>query len=95
MNDAVLTTARLRLRPFAPGDVEALHAHWTDPDVRRYLWDGREIARQEAADVVEESLASFPARLLIRHHAWPSDGRMARRQRRLGPVCSGVRTRHS
>lgn len=62
MSDVVLTTRRLRLRPFAPGDVDALHAHWTHPDVRRYLWDGREIARREAADVVEESIASFAAR---------------------------------
>jgi RimJ/RimL family protein N-acetyltransferase len=54
-----LETARLRLRSFERADVDALHAHWTDPDVRRYLWDGIAIPRQQAADVVEASIASF------------------------------------
>jgi ribosomal-protein-alanine N-acetyltransferase len=76
--DTRLVTARLDLRPFARADVDALHAQWTHPDVRRYLWDGRVIARAEVADVVEESIASFarrgfgfwaiearPARLLV------------------------------
>jgi RimJ/RimL family protein N-acetyltransferase len=31
-----LHTERLRLRPLAPGDVDALHALWTDPQVRRF-----------------------------------------------------------
>jgi ribosomal-protein-alanine N-acetyltransferase len=62
MNGPVLSTERLRLRPFAREDVDALHAHWTHPDVRRYLWDGRVISRDEAADVVEESIAGFAAR---------------------------------
>lgn len=35
----VLRTERLRLRPFQPGDAELLHSMWTDPFVRRYLWD--------------------------------------------------------
>lgn len=61
VND-VLTTARLRLRPFAHQDVDALHAQWTHPDVRRYLWDGRVIARDEVVAVVEESIAGFATR---------------------------------
>ena len=62
MSDAILSTERLRLRPFAAGDVDALHAQWTHPDVRRYLWDGRVIAREEVVGVIEESIASFADR---------------------------------
>jgi RimJ/RimL family protein N-acetyltransferase len=62
MTGPVLETPRLRLRPFAAGDVDALHAQWTDPDVRRYLWDGRVIAREEAQAAVEESIAGFATR---------------------------------
>ncbi|GAA3396988.1 GNAT family N-acetyltransferase [Cryptosporangium minutisporangium] len=38
--DAVLTTARLTLRPAADADVAALRAHWGRPEVRRFLFDG-------------------------------------------------------
>jgi RimJ/RimL family protein N-acetyltransferase len=62
MSAPILETARLRLRPFAPADVDALHAQWTDPDVRRYLWDGRVIARDEVVAVVDESIAAFESR---------------------------------
>jgi RimJ/RimL family protein N-acetyltransferase len=54
-----LVTARLELRPCGPDDVDALHALWTDPDVRRYLWDGEVIPRERAAGIVAESAASF------------------------------------
>jgi RimJ/RimL family protein N-acetyltransferase len=59
MNAPVLQTERLRLRPFASADVDVLHGQWTDPDVRRYLWDGRVIARDEVVAVVDESVATF------------------------------------
>lgn len=55
-------TRRLRLRPFDRGDVDALHAQWTQPDVRRYLWDGAVIPREQVVAVVEESIASFAER---------------------------------
>lgn len=58
----ILETARLRLRPCDRGDVDALHALWTHPDVRRFLWDDRRIARDEAEAVVEASLDSFAER---------------------------------
>jgi len=54
-----LETARLRLTPFAPEHVERLHALWTDPDVRRYLWDDQVIPRAKAARIVDESLWTF------------------------------------
>lgn len=42
-------TPRLRLRPAESGDVDALHALWTDPEVRRWLWDDTAISLETAA----------------------------------------------
>src|SRR5512139_1946607 len=55
----VLNTGRMRLRPISSDDVDALHALWTDPDVRRYLWDDRIIPRETVEDFVAQSLATF------------------------------------
>jgi len=55
----VLNTGRMRLRPISSDDVDALHALWTDPDVRRYLWDDRIIPRETVEDIVAQSLATF------------------------------------
>lgn len=54
-----LETARLRLTPFAPEHVERLHTLWTDPDVRRYLWDDEVIPLEKAERIVEESRRTF------------------------------------
>jgi RimJ/RimL family protein N-acetyltransferase len=56
---ATLETPRLRLRAACEADVDALHALWTDAQVRRWLWDDRVIERAIAAERVEASLASF------------------------------------
>lgn len=58
---AVLNTGRMRLRPISSNDVDALHALWTDPDVRRYLWDDRIIPRATVEEIVAQSLATFEA----------------------------------
>ncbi len=58
---AVLNTGRMRLRPISSSDVDALHALWTDPDVRRYLWDDRIIPRATVEEIVAQSLATFEA----------------------------------
>ncbi len=55
----LIETARLRLRPFIPDDLGELHRFWTDPEVRRYLWDGRTISREQAEAVLQSSLVSF------------------------------------
>jgi RimJ/RimL family protein N-acetyltransferase len=52
-----LDTARLRLRPYRDSDLDALHRLWTDPDVRRYLWDDTIIDRQLAEATMRASIA--------------------------------------
>lgn len=54
-----LVTERLRLRPFSPEDCDALHALWTDPDVRRYLWDDVVVDRDAVMEVIEASERDF------------------------------------
>lgn len=55
----LLRTDCLELRPAADADLEPLHALWTDPDVRRFLFDDREISLQEARGFLERSDESF------------------------------------
>jgi [ribosomal protein S5]-alanine N-acetyltransferase len=54
-----ILTARLTLRPFTLADVDEVHALWTDPDVRRYLWDDVVIARERAEEMVRAIVAGF------------------------------------
>jgi len=54
-----IRTARLCMRPWTHADVDALHALWITPEVRRYLWDGTVITREQAVSVVDASLESF------------------------------------
>lgn len=54
-----LETVRLRLRPFVAKDVDDLHQLWTDPDVRRYLWDNLTISRDQAEAEIVKSTESF------------------------------------
>ena len=56
-----VTTDRLVLVPFCRADVDVLHALWTDPGVRRYLWDDMVIPRRRAAETVEAALATADA----------------------------------
>jgi ribosomal-protein-alanine N-acetyltransferase len=52
----VLRTRHLLLRPWALDDLDVLHALWTTPDVRRYLWDDLVIDRAVAEQVVRSGL---------------------------------------
>lgn len=54
-----LVTERLALNPIDTADVGALHRVWTDPEVRRYLWDGRIITETQVRQIVAESKALF------------------------------------
>ena len=51
-----ISTERLSLRPFTIMDIDRLHALWTQPDMRRFLWDDVIISRDRAADEVERGL---------------------------------------
>lgn len=57
-----IETVRLKLRPLAPQDLDSIHRIWTDPELRRYLWDGKEISREVAEDVISRSAACFEGR---------------------------------
>ena len=54
---APIDTARLHLRPYRANDLAALHRVWTDPLVRRYLWDDEVITRAAAEAVMRASIA--------------------------------------
>jgi RimJ/RimL family protein N-acetyltransferase len=54
-----IDTPRLQLLPSTPADVDALHALCADRSVRRYLFDDREITREEARSFIEASIANF------------------------------------
>jgi ribosomal-protein-alanine N-acetyltransferase len=47
-----LDTDRLRLRPAEHADLDRLWVLWTDPEVRRFLWDDEAISREHAAEVL-------------------------------------------
>jgi ribosomal-protein-alanine N-acetyltransferase len=58
---AALLTARLRQRPYREDDLDRLWRLWTDPDVRRYLWDDQVIPRDTAAATMRDSMTSTAA----------------------------------
>ena len=72
MGDKELKTARLVLRPLRMADADELHALWTAPGVRRYLWDDEVIAPERTADVIAESERLFASEgyglWAARHH---------------------------
>lgn len=59
MTDLDLRTDRLELRPLTPADTEPLHALWTTPGVRQYLWDDEVISIDRTSEVVAESMRLF------------------------------------
>jgi [ribosomal protein S5]-alanine N-acetyltransferase len=58
---STLSTERLTLRPLAASDLPALHGHWTDPEVRRFLWDGEIVPRDRVRAIIDESDTMFGA----------------------------------
>lgn len=54
----VISTARLLLTPFRATDIDRLLALWTEPAVRRFLWDDIVIPRARAAEEVTRGLES-------------------------------------
>lgn len=54
-----LETARATLRPLSCADLDAVHALWTHPGVRRFLWDDVVIPREQARDVLAATEVHF------------------------------------
>jgi len=67
-----LITERLALCPVTAADHPALLAHWTLPDVRRFLFDGEALSAAEVSQTIEESVSDFATSgygiWLIREH---------------------------
>lgn len=61
MGAGEIKTARLIIRPLTEADTAAIHDLWVSPGVRRFLWDDEVIAFEQAAAIVEQSLAQFAA----------------------------------
>jgi RimJ/RimL family protein N-acetyltransferase len=62
MSLTILRTEHILLRPWTRGDVDALHALWTLPEVRRYLWDDAVITRETAEQAVVSHLVTIEKR---------------------------------
>jgi ribosomal-protein-alanine N-acetyltransferase len=52
----ILETDRLRLIPACETDLDDLWALWTDPEVRRFLWDDVVITRDQAMETLQDLL---------------------------------------
>ncbi|MGH7493516.1 MAG: GNAT family N-acetyltransferase [bacterium] len=50
-----IRTSRLHLRPLMTTDLDEMHRLWTDPGVRKFLWDDEIISRELAGAVIERS----------------------------------------
>jgi len=57
--DYVLRTQRLVLRPATADDHAVLLAHWSAPDVRRFLFDGAMLPAAELTEAIEDSVRDF------------------------------------
>jgi ribosomal-protein-alanine N-acetyltransferase len=55
----MLTTSRLTLAPLTRDDTASLHALWTTPGVRRYLWDGEVIPSERTTAILETNERLF------------------------------------
>ncbi len=54
-----METARLQLLPLTADDAEALHDMWTDPGVRRFLWDDVVIPREQTTGILDTNRGYF------------------------------------
>jgi RimJ/RimL family protein N-acetyltransferase len=85
-----LITDRLRLTPATLADADTLWALWSDADVRRYLWDDRAIAREEAEATLTDTVALQPEGLgLWLIHA-ATDGGVRQPNNGLPVGCAGL-----
>ena len=82
----VLQTSRLLLRPAGEPDIEPLHRLWTEPGVRRFLWDDEVIRLDRARAVVLASLETWSSR---RYGLWTVGRRGTGRLLRVPPFRVG------
>ena len=54
-----LETERLTLIPFERSDLHLLHETFTNPFVRKYLWDDEVISIEQTSDILELSESAF------------------------------------
>ena len=54
-----ITTARLSLSPMTLDDLEAVHSLWTDPGVRRFLFDDQVIPIEQTESEISDSTGRF------------------------------------
>jgi RimJ/RimL family protein N-acetyltransferase len=57
-----IETARLYLRPVVMNDLDAMYRIWTEPEVKRYLWDDQTIPKDKAEEALRTSIQSFEVR---------------------------------
>lgn len=57
-----IETRRLLLRPLGAGDLDETHALWTQPDVRRFLFDDEVILEEKALELLRRSERDFEER---------------------------------
>lgn len=55
----VLLTKRLKLTPFERNDLELLHHIFSDPFVRKYLWDDEIIQKELAQEILDTNHTHF------------------------------------
>jgi hypothetical protein len=56
---ATIRSQRVSMDPVSTLDVDALHAHWTEPGVRRWLMDGEILPRERVREMIDKSLEMF------------------------------------
>ena len=52
----IIKTARLSLQPLCIDDLDSIHTLWTDPAVRRFLFDDQIISREQAVAEINDSI---------------------------------------
>ncbi len=57
-----IQTERLTIRPPILNDLDDLHRLWTDPDVRRYLWDDQIIPKERTTQELHKTIDCFATR---------------------------------
>ena len=55
----IILTQRMQLSPVEKIEADELHQIWTQPEVRRYLWDDLIIPKTQTKEIINQSLSAF------------------------------------